>query len=325
MYDAISCVNYNGEATSRLVAGVAHNLKHVCIWASTFEGLEGGTSRLGSGRPEWRGFQPLLDSEWCEVPSIKSQLQSLRIDSAFPLSGPKLATWELHTDFSVLSSLKLAREIALEILRILGGLVERDGLRCLRVLEHSAMLWEYEDRRNAEFTMTRLTLPLKSLPKLSVVGVQNSTFDAVLEQHGTSLECFRVQDFIPSPQQVKQIEESFPRIKRLSIEILRSAGDMVEVEAYQTLGSMQNLENLSIGLQCTDHRFDHDDPEGQCLLLGPFFEDDKNKEAMSISIRRVLINVNVDESLARSVFQTFSEAHTSKKARMPPKLNLIRL
>lgn len=91
---------YNGEATLRLVAEVAHNLKHVSVWDSTFEGLEGRTPNLGHGRPEWRGFNPLQDSEWCEVPSTKGQLQSLRIDSAFSLGGPKLATWGLHTDFS---------------------------------------------------------------------------------------------------------------------------------------------------------------------------------------------------------------------------------
>lgn len=327
VFDATGCANYNGEATLRLVAELAHNLKHVWVWDNTLRGS--GDRRPGRSTRQlaWRGFRPQSDNVWCEVPRTKGQLQSLRIDPDSALTGSQLATWELHTNFSVLKSLKIADGIKLEALHILDGLVERDGICSLRALELPAVLCDFEDRRNAESMMTRLLLSLKPLVELSVVGVQDSSFDAVLQRHGNSLQACHIEDFILSPQQVKQMRESLPRVKDLSIELLRSAGDKVEIEAYKALGSMRNLESLSIGLQCTDYRYDRDDPEGYCLLMGPcsHFQDEEEQEAMKVSIRQVLINAAVDESLARSIFRTISEAHTSAKPGLQPKLNSIRL
>ncbi|KAF1362681.1 hypothetical protein EJ07DRAFT_174213 [Lizonia empirigonia] len=171
--------------------------------------------------------------------------------------------------------------------------------------------------------MTQLFLSLPSLVELAIVGAEVTTFEAILKRHGDKLQVFRVKDFILSPRQITQLRDSCPKIRELSIEILRSAGDHIEVEAYRTLGSMRNLQTLSLTLQCTDY-YHSDGPNDPVLLMLPS-DDKQDQEAMATTIRQVFINAAMDESLARSIFQQILAAHTSTKADLPPSLNSMHL
>jgi hypothetical protein len=327
LYDAVGCANYNEEATLRLVAGLAPNLKHVCAWDNAPRSYGEIRPSQRDVRLEWRGFHPQSGSEWCGIPKTKGQLQSLTIDTLAAVSGSQLASWEHHTDFSVLRSLQFARQLELDALQDLAALAERDGLSRLRALDLPVISYEFddcvEDRMKVESTMTRLFHSLHPLVELGVVGAGVTTFETILERHGGKLQVLCVEKFILSPQQVIQLRESCPKIRELGIEILRSAGDHVEVETYRTLGSMRNLKNLSLLLQCIDYR--HDDELDDPRPLWPPSDDEEDQEAMAIAIRQVFVNAAVDESLARSIFQQMLSAHTCIKAGLPPRLNYIRL
>ena len=323
MYDAGGYANCNGEAVLLLAAGLAPNLKHVCVWDNSLMSSGEIRSNRGNARLKWRGFHPQSGSEWCEIPGTKGRLQSLAIDDIHMVSGSQWASWELQTDFSALRSLQLARQTELNIIQDLAALAEQDKLSQLRALNLSTVSCEYEDHAKVESTMTRLFLSLHPLVELSIVGAGTTTLEAILERHGDKLQVFCVEEFILSLQQVIQLRESCPKIRELSIEILRSAGDHVEVETYRTLGSMRNLKSLSLMLQCTDYRY-IDGPDDPLLFILPC-DDEEDQEAMAIVIRQVLVNAAVDEHLARSIFRQIFAAHTFTKAGLSPRLSSTRL
>jgi hypothetical protein len=127
MYDWSGRANYNGDATLELSAGLAPNWKHILVWDnSAVSSGEIGSRR--NPRLEWRGFHPQSENEWRQIPETKAQVQSLAIDAIHAVSGFQLASWECHTDFAVLRSLQLARQIKLDALQNLADLAERDGL-----------------------------------------------------------------------------------------------------------------------------------------------------------------------------------------------------
>lgn len=321
-HDASGCANYNGEAVLRLSAGLAPNLKHVRVWDNSV--MSSGEIRSRSNtRPNWRGFYPQSDSKSCEIPEIKGQLQSLAIDARYAVSSLQLVSWERHTDFSVLRCLQLAKQIELDVLRQLTDLAERNGLARLASLNVPAVACEYEERADAELMMTRLCASLQPLAELGIVGPEVMSFEAILKRHGESLEVFQIKGFIVSASRVMQLRNLCPRIRNLSIEVLRSGGDRIEVTVYQTLGSMQNLESLSLMLQCTDYR-QGDGPDDPVLLTMPS-DDTEDQETMAIAIRQVFVNAAVDESLARSICERTSAAHALVKGVLLPRLDYIHL
>ena len=320
--DFVGCANFNEEAVLELSAGLAPNLKHVCVW-------DNSPKPTGEIQPhyvdelEWRGFHPQSDNEWREIPETKGQLQSLAINAIGAVSSDQFASWICHTDFSLLQSLHLASQIRLHVLGQLADLAEQDGLSRLRCLNLPTIASEYEERVEAEAMLTRLCASLHPLVELGIVGPGTTSFDAILEHHGDSLQVLRVGDFVLSAHQVAQLQASCPRIRQLSIEILRSAGDHVEVEVYRTLGSMRNLQSLSLKLECTDYR-EADGPD-DCAPFPLPSEEKEDQEAMAIAMRQVFINAAVDRNLAQSIFQEILAAHASAKAGLPPRLNVMRL
>ena len=320
--DATGCANYSQEAVLRLSAGLAPNLKHVCVWDNSLK-PSGEIQPHWDGELEWRGLHPQSDSHWRDVPETKGQLQSLAIDAIGAVSSVQFASWIRHTDFSLLQSLHLATQIRLHVLGQLADLAERDGLSRLTCLNIPAIASEYEERVDAESMLTRLCTSLHPLVELRIVGPGLTSFEAILEHHGDSLQVLRVEDFVLSAHQVAQLQESCPKIGQLSIEMLRSAGDHVEVGVYRTLGSMRNLETLALKLECTDYR-EADGPDA-CAPFPLPSEEKEDQEAMAIAMRQVFINAAVDRSLAQSIFQEILAAHASAKAGLPPRLDVMRL
>jgi hypothetical protein len=323
MQDATGCANYNEEAVWKLSAGLAPNLKHVCVWDNSLKPSGENQPHWGDERLEWRGFHPQSDSQWREIPETKGQLQSLAIEAIGAVSSVQFASWICHTDFSLLQSLHLATNIRLHVLGQLADLAERDGLLRLTCLNLPAIAAEYEERVDAESMMTRLCTSLRPLVELRIVGPGTTSFKAILEHHGDSLQILCVEDVILSAHQVAQLRDSCPKIRQLSIEILRSAGDCVEVEVYQTLGSMRNLKSLSLKLECTDYR-ETDGPEDFAPFCLPS-EEKEDQAAMATAMRKVFVNAAVDRSLAQSIFQEILAAHASAKAGLPARLNVMRL
>jgi hypothetical protein len=321
MYDWSGCTNYNGDATLELSAGLAPNLKHVLVWDNSAVS-SGETESRRNPRLEWRGFHPQSENEWREIPETKGQVQNLAIDAIHAVSGFQLASWECHTDFAVLRSLQLARQIKLDALQNLADLAERDGLSRLESMNLPAISCEFEERIDAESAMTRLCASLNPLSELRIVRPGITSFEAILKRHGDSLEVFCVEEFILSAHQIVQLRELCPRVKRLSIEILRSSGDHIEVDIYRTLGSMRHLESMSLMLRCTESR-QYGGPDDPRPLTMPS-EKKEDQEAMKTAIRRVFVNAAVDRSLAQSIFQQVLAAHASTKAGLPPRLSSIR-
>lgn len=323
MYDASGCANYNGEAILRLTTGLAPNLKHVRLWDNSLLSSGEIRSQRRNRRLEWRGFYPQSGNKEYEPSRTESRLQSLAFHAI--RSGPilQLSSWEHNTNFSGLRSLQLVRHNDLGVLQDLVSIAARDGLSGLEALDLPAISCEYEDRAQVELMMTRLFLSLRPLIELSIVGASVTTLETILERHGAKLQLFYVKKLTLSLPQVIQLRKACPKLSKLSIEILRSAGDCIEIETYRIVGSMGHLESLSLVLQCTD-QCHGDGPDDPVLLMQPS-NDEEEREAISIAIKKVFINAAVDECLAQSIFRQIFAAHASVKAGLPPRLSSIRL
>ncbi|KAH6643667.1 hypothetical protein C7974DRAFT_467455 [Boeremia exigua] len=325
--DNLHCDNYNDDAILQLAAGMASNLKHVLVWDQTI--TPSGEFERGKrhARLDWRGFRPQSDSEWCATPITKGQLHSLTIDPRIAIFATRLTLWQKHIDFSVLRTLTLANRIELGALQILVALAQQDGLCHLKALDLPVI---HEDHEEADSTIARLLSLLNPLADLGVVAVGDCVYEAALKQHGGSLQVFRVKDTVLSAQQVTQLRESCPKIRKLSIEILRSAGDQVEVKTYRNLGSMRYLESLSLVLHCIKSLQLQEIEEAKQVSnrrvrKAKQVSNHRFEKAFAVAYRQGLINAAVDKTLAMSIFRTIFDAHTYTKAYLPPKLTSIQL
>jgi hypothetical protein len=154
--------------------------------------------------------------------------------------------------------------------------------------------------------MTQLLLSLRPLVNLALVAIGEAAYNAAISRHGARLRVLRVKDTILSSQGIAQLVQSCPTLQTLDIEILRSAGDRVEVATYRSLGSLRSLESLSLGLHCISHH-----PEGN--------------DRISYAIREVLVNTALDWQLALSIAQTITAANPPTAHNLPPRLREIKL
>jgi hypothetical protein len=298
--------NYKRDSVLQMTAGLAAGLRHVSIWETEMD--------LWETEP-WHGSYS-VPNYVCPVPvGTKGKLQSLKI-KAVAVTGSQLARWDVHTDFSVLRTLKLSR-VELSALQVLTALAEGDKFRCLRDLNLAAVRAESEDRDEIESKMTRLMLSLCPLVSLALAAIGEASYNAAISRHGASLQVLRMTETILSSQQVELLVQSCPRVELLEIEILRSAGDCVELATYRTLGSLRYLEYLELRLHCISYR-PTGDPDGRNAW--------ETRSTLSAGeMRKVLINTALDKQLALSISQTITAAHPSVEHDLPPKLREIRL
>ena len=283
--------NYKGDSVLQMAAGLAPGLLHVSIWETETENAP------------WRGSFPVPNAV-CNVPAGKGRLQSLTI-KAVRVTGSQLAIWDAHTDFSVLRTLQLQRN-DLSALRVLTALAESDRFRCLKDLNLAAKRASFEDQDETESMMTRLMLSLCPLVSLALVAIGEASYNAAIARHGASLQVLRVKDTILSSQGVDLLVQSCPSVQILDIEILRSAGDRVEVATYRSLGTLPSLESLSLGLHCI-----------------PNHTTGNNR--IAYWIKEVLINTALDFQLALAISQTITAAHPLTARNLPPRLREIKL
>ncbi|EUC44384.1 hypothetical protein COCMIDRAFT_27262 [Bipolaris oryzae ATCC 44560] len=93
-------------------------------------------------------------------------------------------------------------------------------------------------------------------------------------------------------------------------------------EMPQTKDAIQGLAIhafLPLTLKRTGYR-EEDGQNAPCIRMLPL-NDGKDQEAMAITMRQVLINAAVYESLAQSIFQQMPVTHTLVEVGLPPKLD----
>ncbi|KAL4913975.1 hypothetical protein BDW62DRAFT_220323 [Aspergillus aurantiobrunneus] len=269
---SLSSVLYNQEAVMQLARGLAPNLARVHIVNRAFGASASDYEAVRRGRPPWRGFFPS---------------NPLKSDSTDFLGPARLEWWSLSPsimqyfrpwgeclDFSVLRILHLW-EVTGETLISLNT----PSFNCLKVL---AIDLEYpEDRRAEEYSAGKAS----RLDEAASSFLSESLHYLSLISPGTSLTA------LITVGQIKQIQEACPKIRDLRLPILRTQGNADEVAIYKALGRFTQLTDLLFQLHLEAHK---PNPE-------PF---DHTPSPPSIPSPETLVNVAVDGSLARGIFNT---------------------
>jgi hypothetical protein len=309
--------NYNESAIMDMAAGLAPNLREIrLLWESC-----GSTPWLVAGLrvPRQKWHRSLISADTAQ----RAALQCL--DLVTNMSFNALKTWSTVTDFSVLRSMKVHYYLTSSELR---WLTDNCQFRSLDTLVIKPEL-------DAEDTMEELAdatesflLSLPPLRELKLAGTyQQRTVHHVINHSGgvlLKLHLPRVDEYestsVPepsspgfaNPELLQAIRQKCPVLEDLSLCMLRSQGDGHEVAIYRGLGAMSSLRKIHLSIYCSQ----------------PLLWDEKLVRAINDSdssttpagkdkaneIDDALMDLAMDESLARSIFRTISAAKPTHAA-----------
>lgn len=110
------------------------------------------------------------------------------------------------------------------------------------------------------------------------------------------------------------IQAQCPLLQDLAVPVKRTKSDGLEVEMYKSFGKIERLQSLYLTLDCSDWRVTRD----STLTDDPSFdEDDRRFFAASRwkkgYLREAFMNCAVDESLARSIWDTICRVKEGKQ------------
>ncbi|TVY13881.1 hypothetical protein LARI1_G009217 [Lachnellula arida] len=324
--------DFNQEAMMELVAGFAPNLKEVVV-----VNLIPENSRRYWPRPRepWRGLPGFVSGR-----SIGSLTSLSLLGASLRPPGPfqTFQTWAMHTDFNRLRHLTLGGGYGCENVGIDGEMMDWIAQNCsfprLKTLRIRMERDDYEvERPNYANNAIALLRTFEPLDQLSVSGpLEPKILDAILYQHGQTLktlnlhpseqgfvaENLRFRRDIPmtfTKQHVLQIHAQCPALEELAISIKRTKSDSIEGEIYKSFGKMERLKSLFLTLDCSDWRVSRD-PDS----IDETSFDAADREIFNLGgllkkghVRETLMNCAVDETLARSIWDTICQSKAGQE------------
>jgi hypothetical protein len=101
------------------------------------------------------------------------------------------------------------------------------------------------------------------------------------------------------------LQQKWPFLEDLALCMLRSQGDAREVSIYRSLGEIPRLREIHLSLYCSrDLTWDEDH------LSAVDYSDSSTTPGKEDEIASTLVDMTIDEPLARSVLHTISAAKT---------------
>ncbi|SPO01647.1 uncharacterized protein DNG_04320 [Cephalotrichum gorgonifer] len=302
-------VDFNEDAVGQMVAGLAPNLKSVSV-DSTY-------SPRGTAEDfTWLGFFPGRSPDSGQ--RRKGALETLAVESGVDADVDTLQAWSGYTDFNLLRSLHL-RTSAIRVpeLNALSDICETDGLGSLRSLSlWTAVSWgdDNEVVDNVDAELAKLLSALK-LESIELKGpFLDETFDAVLSR-GASLRRLKLiperdydlqrLPFVFTRKRVEALAQACPNIQDLELLIPRSKGDEEEVRIYNAIGSLPQLDRLSLLLDCSNIRAAEQEVDSDSDLADP-------------SICDAIINLTTDRRLATDIFDAICLHRSPRLIRIYP-------
>ena len=333
-YTSNGDVDYTHEGVLCLTNGLNSGIRDLSL-LTDLEGLPQRMAGALSHRTErapWDGFQ---DANTMATKQ-SAKLASFELGGNGPVYLELLETSFRHCDMSNLTLLKLRIP---PTHKGLGWVAENVSLPSLRVLvlgvDHSRL----QDFECGDHDLTSTFLdsvpPLEALRFVS--DINEATFEVLLKRHGQSLRRL----WFPPPQtnskifadssQVDDISEYCRRLEDLALSIPRSMGDAKEVQMYRALGSLPRLQTLSLALDCEDVSLDLQAPGFGPTSILPSFDDFDQEFSETFAaqrtgygrrprkghIRLAMLNAALDEDLARSIFDTISDAKPKGDRTLP--------
>lgn len=322
--------DFNQEAMLELVAGLAPNLKEVVVMNLM---PENAVRYYRRPREPWRGLPGFVSG------GSMGSLTSLSLIGNVEWRMPDvLQMWSKHTDFSSLRHLTLGGGYGCENMGMDDEVMEKVAQNyCFPRLKTLCIRLERNDRAverpNYANSAIALFRSLEPLDELSVSGpLEPEILDAILYRHGQTLRKLSVRPYeneftldngrprreIPmtfSKEHVLQIQAQCPGLKELAVSIKRTKSDAVEAEIYKTFGKIEQLQSLFLTLDCSDWRVTRD-PDSRD---DPSFDETDRETFKSLDylknghLRENLMNCAVDETLARSIWETICQNKVGRR------------
>ena len=325
--------DFNQEAMMELVAGLAPNLREVVVM-----NLEPENAVRYHRRPResWRGLPGFVAGQ--SIGSLTS-LSLLGADGAVEWGkSDVLQMWARRTDFSSLRHLALGGGYGCENKRLDGEMMEniaqnyrfpRLKTLCIRLERRNVQGVERPVFANNAVALFR---SLEPLDELSVSGpLEPEILDAILDRHGLTLKKLSIRPFEQeffvgndanprggpmtfTREHILQIQFHCPALQELAVSIKRTKSDAREAEIYKSFGKMERLKSLFLILDCSDWAVTRD-PDSRD---DPSY-DETDRETFKLlnflkkgHLRENLMNCAVDETLARSIWETICESKVGR-------------
>jgi hypothetical protein len=309
--------NYNESAIMDMAAGLAPNLREIrLLWESC-----GSTPWLVAGLrvPRQKWHRSLISGDTAQ----RAALQCL--DLVTHMSFNALKTWSTVTDFSVLRSLKVHYFLTPSELRWLADNCRFGSLDTLVISPE--MDTEDTMEELADATESFL-LSLPPLRELKLAGTyQQRTVHLILDHSGNVLRKLHlplVHDDEPTsfpkpsspgfanPDFLAAIQQKCPVLEDLSLCMLRSQGDGREVAIYRELGAISSLRKIHLSIYCSQPLLWDEE------LVRAMNDSDSSTtpagEDKANEIDDALMDLAMDDPLARSIFRTISAAKPTHAA-----------
>ncbi|KAI0383309.1 hypothetical protein F5Y04DRAFT_279018 [Hypomontagnella monticulosa] len=310
----------NQEALRRMIAGAAPNLAHVQLrdydwdWEDTLN-----TARLN-----------FLPETPAGVESKLGALRSLVIDTVPMDENPTVALrYSQLKDFARCTNFSELRTLAIdcendfddlnggEAVPYLAEAAKSGVFRSLNTLT-LAMRPDIFVGEEIEDRMVLLLENLQPLQTLDLAGfVSKKMFDTAIRHHGEALRKLRIRPrrwnrensprIAFSEPVIRRLADQCPRLEQLEIPINRTQGNAHETRTYRALSRLPRLTCVILILETLLETIQGDGEEvvdlwddREAYNIRPGYED------MPFKIRGALINVAIDASLARSIYDTIS-------------------
>ena len=234
--------------------------------------------------------------------------------------------WDELVDLSTLHTLVLTWPIEHSILTRLAANAPFKSLSELKV---PINCWDERHSRepySRSFTsFIRGIAPLRSL-NIWANPLTSNILAAILEKHGKSLRRLSLATFghLESVRfdayQARELNRRCPSLRELEIKVPRSKGDIAEQAIYTALGSMPNLQQLRLNLDCENRTCVRTLANGEIEILNNPSWDEFSQQSfpdqggdLEINPRNghvidMLINCALDAKLAGEIFKCISSA-----------------
>ncbi|KAK4247598.1 hypothetical protein C7999DRAFT_14412 [Corynascus novoguineensis] len=317
-WDVYGRFSFNLEALQHIVmSGCAPNLKHLHIHYVSPPTPIGLVAAYRAHRKPWKGFfHESSDSPSVDLSHQPSNNERIRSLETLVLSGDcpvfdfvgtpgsfdlfsfsyDLNAWYHQIDFSVLQRFELNCAISVEALHALFTMAaSNNAFRSLRELALSVRREEWWANSTDIFDPPT-SLFIRSLPPLEVLKLDGffgkATVNVILRRHGQAL---RKLHLIPEDTStggngdlVHELQQWCPLLENVRLCVRRRQGGPREVAIYRALERMPRLRRAELLLNC---RLPVDETG-----------DDVAR------VRKWLVNLAVDEILARAIFDKISAA-----------------
>jgi len=308
-------LNYITDAIQRMVAGAAPNLAHVKFYVRRDHEPFLDCRESLRLRSAWAGFFPDATVTPPGVGSLQSLCHTFTTWS-------EVVKWSNVTDFTKLRCLTTAWNMD-------------NGADLVEGLAEMALHGNFASLKNLSIShIWRMTVPeqqifirfIQHLPRLQSLHLDGhispSMFQAAVHRHGSTLRHLSVEREeclnIPTPvacfsaPTIQLLVRSCPSLSQLHLAgVPRTHGDAQEVLIYRALGTLPRLRRLSLRLHYAvgpDNDFWNTSTyRPQTPTDGPRLND---RDIPAENLRDCFANSAIDETLARSIFDTISPAES---------------